>query len=121
MPEIGVVSPFPGVLYDGDGTRLAGDGPDTFSPEMDADLPFKAFIRDSTLTRDEDVLALGDRLWVLPERFTMPAGPPTLLICHLAGMVRAGRKVRLASTDELTCLHAKDLLMLTLADAKGEA
>ena len=112
---------FPGTLYAGDGARLAGAGPCTFTPEMDVGLPFKALVCGSPPTPNDDVLTLEDRLWVLPERFSTPDVLPTPLLYQLASLVRAGGKVGLASADQLVCDQARDMLMLVLAAPGGEA
>lgn len=114
-------SAFPGSLYAGDGVRVAGAGPDIFTPEMDADLPFKALIHGGPAMDDDDALALEDLLWVLPERFSTPDVPPTPLLCHLADVILAGGKVGLASTDQVMCDQARDMLILVLAEPTGNA
>ncbi len=121
MPAAEPESTFPGILYAGDGARLAGAGPCTFTPEMDAGLPFKALVCGSPPTPNDDVLALEDRLWVLPGRFSTPDVVPTPLLYQLASLVRAGGKVGLASADQLVCDQARDMLMLVLAVPDGEA
>ena len=54
---------FPGTLYDGDGTRLAGTGPE-FSLETTQALPHKVLIRDRPGAEEVAVLERGDRLWL---------------------------------------------------------
>ena len=120
MPPTDLDRTFPGTLYAGDGARLAGAGPCTFTPEMDAGLPFKALVCGSPPTANDDVLALEDRLWVLPPRFSTPDVVPTPLLYQLASLVRAGGKVGLASVDEDVCDQARDMLMLVLATPEGE-
>ena len=51
---------FPGTLYDGDGTRLAGNGPE-LTLEMTEGFPFKALLHDRPGAVDVAVLAAGDR------------------------------------------------------------
>lgn len=121
MPSAKSDSSFPGILYAGDGLRLAGVGPDTFTPQMDADLPFKALIHGGPPTEDDDALALEDLLWVLPERFSTPDVLPTPLLYQLGNVIRAGGKVGLASTDQLVCDQARDMLILVLAEPEGRA
>ena len=112
MPPFELDHTFPDTLYAGDGARLAGAGPCTFTPEMDVGLPFKALVCGSPPTPNDDVLTLEDRLWVLPERFSTPDMLPTPLLYQLASLVRAGGKVGLASADQLVCDQARDMLML---------
>jgi hypothetical protein len=58
---------FPGILYAGDGMRLAGEGPDTFTDAHSDALPFKAVIRGTPPMPGQGAeLQAGDRLWVLP-------------------------------------------------------
>ncbi len=90
---------FPGTLYDGDGTRLAGDGPE-FTPELADDLPHKALITDRPGSREIAVLEAGDRLWLLPDSFGTPPVLPVLLLTDLAHVVRCGSKVGLAGSNE---------------------
>lgn len=115
------VSAFPGILYAGDGARLAGTGPCTFTAELDASLPFKALIHGCPPSADDDALATEDRLWVLPERFSTPDALPTLLLYQLTNLVHAGGKVGLASVDELVCNQVRDMLLLALAEPEGSA
>ncbi len=56
---------------------------------------------------------------MLPERFSTPDVVPTPLLYQLAGLIRAGGKVGLASADELVCDQARDMLMLVLAAPEG--
>ena len=121
MPPVGSDSAFPGTLYAGDGMRLAGAGPDTFTTEMDDTLPFKALVSGSPPAPDDGELVLGDRLWVLPDRFGAADDLPTDLLCCLASLIRAGGKVGLASCDELVCDQARDMLMLALVTPGGRA
>jgi hypothetical protein len=112
---------FPGVLYAGDGMRLAGIGPDTFTTQMDDALPFKALVSGRPPAPGDGELALDDRLWVLPDWLGKAEDLPTALLCHLASLIRAGGKVGLASRDELVCDQAKDMLLLALATPEGQA
>jgi hypothetical protein len=111
---------FPGTLYDGDGTLLAGDGPE-FTSEMADDMPFKALVRDAPGDVDVAVLEAGDRLWLLPDTFGNPSELPVPLLAELAAVVRRGRKVGLAATSQDAYLLARDALMLLLDDSGGRA
>lgn len=94
---------FPGTLYDGDGTRLAGDGP-KFTPDLADALLHKALIRDTPGDMDVAVLEAGDRLWLLPDSFGIPPEMPVPLLADLANVVRGGRKVGLAGSNQnATC------------------
>ena len=111
---------FPGALYDGDGTRLAGDGPE-FSTEMTEGLPHKALIRDRPGAEEVAVLEHGDRLWVLPDTFGAPPELPVALLAELADVVRRGHKVGLAAGDHGAYVLARDAPGLLLDDTGGRA
>jgi hypothetical protein len=109
--------PFPGTLYDGDGTRLAGVGLE-FTPELTDDLPHKALIRDTPGA--EEVVAMletGDRLWLLPDTF----GTPPELLTTLANVVRQGGRVALAAGSQEPYALVRDALVLLLDDSGGHA
>lgn len=111
---------FPGTLYDGDGTRLAGEGPE-FSPELTESLPHKALIRDRPGTEEVAVLEHGDRLWLLPDSFGTPPELPVPLLAELAEAVRRGRKVGLAGSSHDAYVLVRDALVLLLDDTGGQA
>jgi hypothetical protein len=69
---------FPGTLYDGDGTVLAGSGP-AFTPALTDDLPYKALVRAEPGAEAVAVLEAGDRFWLLPEGFGAPSELPMAL------------------------------------------
>ena len=121
MPLVEPDYAFLGTLYAGDGMRLAGIGPDTFTTAMDDTLPFKALVSGSPPAHGDGELALSDRLWVLPDRFGTADDLPTGLLCRLASLIRAGGKVGLASHDETVCNEARDMLMLALVSPGGQA
>ncbi|MBV9750437.1 MAG: hypothetical protein JO157_16650 [Acetobacteraceae bacterium] len=110
----------PGTLYDGDGTRLAGSGPE-LTLEMTEALPHKALIHDEPGAVDVAMLEAGDRLWLLPDSFGTPPVLPVLLLTNLAHVVRRGHKVGLAASDEDAYVLARDALMLLLDDSGGRA
>ena len=111
---------FPGTLYDGDGTRLAGGGPE-LTLEMTERLPHKALIHGTPGAVDIAVLKTGDRLWLLPDTFGTPPELPMPLLTELASIVRRGRKVGLAASDQGAYLLVRDTLMLLLDDSGGRA
>ncbi len=113
--------PFPGVLYDGDGMRLEGAGPDTFTPAMGDALPFKMVLHDRPVTGEGGELRIGDRLWMLPDSFGEPPEMPTALIYELAGVVRAGGRVGVAGRRQAIATTARDALLLALAEIGGRA
>lgn len=110
----------PGALYDGDGTLLAGDGPE-MTPELTENLPLKALIRDRPGAVEVAVLEVGDRLWLLPDTFGAPPELPMPLLAELAEVVRGGRKVGLVGRDPDAYVLARDALMLLLDDSGGRA
>ena len=112
--------PFPGTLYDGDGTRLAGDGPE-MSLEMTEGFPFKALLQDRPGAVEVAALEAGDRLWVLPDSFGAPPELPTALLAELATIVRRGCKLGLAARDYDAYALVRDALMLLLDDSGGRA
>ena len=64
---------FPGILYAGDGMRLAGDGPDAFSNAQGEALPFKAVIHGSPPRPGAgSEMKVGDRIWFLPDTLGTP-------------------------------------------------
>jgi len=89
---------FPGTLYDGDGMRLAGMGPD-FTPALSGTLPFKVVVRHRRAANETGELGLGDRLWLLPDTFGTTPELPVALLAELAEAVRRGHKVGLAGRD----------------------
>jgi len=108
---------FPGTLYNGDGTRMAGDGPE-FTPELTESLPHKALLRSRPGPEDGEVAVLeaGDRLWLLPDTFDNPPELPMPLLTTLANVVRRGGKVGLAAGNP-----EPYALVLLLDDSGGHA
>jgi hypothetical protein len=113
---------FPGTLYDGDGMRLAGTGPD-FTPALNDVLPFKVVLRHRRVADEggELGLGIGDRLWLLPDTFGTPPALPEDVLDELADALRAGRKVGLAARDDAVGAFARDALLLLLNEAEGRA
>ena len=109
---------FPGALYDGDGSLLAGDGPE-LTPELTDGLPHKALIRDTPGREEVVVLERGDRLWLLPDGFGTPPELPMRLLLDLAAVVRRGCKVGLAGRDPDAYAQARDALMLDDSGGRG--
>ena len=81
---------FPGTLYDGDGMRLAGDGPD-YTPALNQALPFKVVLRQYGVTDEAGELSVGDRLWLLPDTFGTPPALPEDVLDELADALRPRR------------------------------
>lgn len=111
---------FPGILYDGDGACLTGDGPE-MTPELTECLPYKALITDRPGEVDVAVLQAGDRLWLLPDTFGAPPELPVLLLTELAHVVRRGCKVGLAASNRDAYVLVRDALVLLLDDSGGNA
>jgi len=111
---------FPGTLYGGDGTRLAGDGPE-MTPELTESLPHKALITDKPNGREVALLETGDRLWLLPDTFGTPPKLPMPLLTSLANVVRQGGKVGLAAGNQEPYALVRDALVLLLDDSGGHA
>ena len=108
----------PGTLYDGNGTRLAGTGPE-FSLETTQALPHKVLIRDRPGAEEVAVLERGDRLWLLPDTFGAPPDLPVPLLAELADVVRRGNTVGLAGSNYDTYVIARDALVLRRGSKPG--
>lgn len=111
---------FPGTLYDGDGMRLAGAGPD-FTPALNDSLAFKVVLRHHRATDEGGQLGIGDRLWLLPDTLGTPPELPELVLDELVGVIRAGNKVGLAARDEAVGAFVRDALLLLLNEGEGQA
>lgn len=110
---------FPGTLYDGDGMRLAGTGPD-FTPALNDALPFKAVLRHWRDADEGGQLGLSDRLWLLPDTLGSPPELPEAVLDELVRVIRAGNKVGLAARDEAVGALVRDALLLLLDEGGGE-
>jgi len=111
---------FPGTLYGGDGTHMAGDGPE-MTPELTESLPHKALITDKPNGREVAVLESGDRLWLLPDSFGTPPELPMALLTTLANVIRRGNSVALAARNPEVYALVRDALVLLLDDSGGYA
>ena len=114
--------PFPGILYAGDGMRLAGDGPDTFTDAQSDALPFKAIIHGTPPrpgTGSE--MKVFDRIWVLPDSLGTPPEIPAQLLLELASIVSGGGQVGLAARDGAEGAKMRDMLVLLLSPPEGQA
>ena len=67
------------------------------------------------------MLEAGDRLWLLPDSFGTLPELPMMLLADLATVVRRGRKVGLAGSNEAAYVLMRDALMLLLDDSGGWA
>lgn len=122
MSDYGPTRAFPGILYAGDGMRLAGDGPDAFTAAQDAALPFKAIIHGRPPTQGAgSEMRVGDRIWVLPDSFGTPPEIPAQLLFELAGIVKDGGRVGLAAQDGAEGAKMRDMLVLLLSPPEGQA
>lgn len=114
--------PFPGIMYAGDGMRLAGDGPDTFTDAQGDALPFKAVIHGTPPRPGAGAdMKAGDRIWVLPDTFGTPPEIPAALLFELAGIVKAGGQVGLAARNGTEGAKMRDMLVLLLSPPEGQA
>ena len=114
--------PFPGILYAGDGMRLAGDGPDAFTDAQGDALPFKAVIHGSPPRPGAGSdMKMGDRIWVLPDSLGTPPEIPAQLLFELAGIVKAGGQVGLAAREGAEGARMRDMLVLLLSPPEGQA
>ncbi len=113
---------FPGILYAGDGMRLAGDGPDTFTNAQGDTLPFKAVIAGTPPRPGGGAdMKVGDRIWVLPDSLGIPPEIPAQLLLELAQIIRDGGQVGLAARDGAEGAKMRDMLVLLLSPPEGQA
>ena len=113
---------FPGILYAGDGMRLAGDGPDAFTDAQGATLPFKAVIHGTPPRPGAgSEMKAGDRIWVLPDSLGSPPEVPAQLLLELAGIIKRGGQVGLAARDGAEGARMRDMLVLLLSPPEGRA
>ena len=111
---------FPGTLYDGDGTRLAGTGLE-FSLATTQALPHKVLIRDRPGAEEVALLERGDRPWLLPDTFGAPPKLPVPMLAELADVVRGGNTVGLAGSNYDAYALVRDALVLLLDETGGQA
>ena len=113
---------FPGILYAGDGMRLAGDGPDVFIDAQGDALPFKAVIHGSPPRPGAgSKMKVGDRIWVLPDSLGTPPEVPAQLLLELAQIIKDGGQVGLAARDGAVGARMRDMLVLLLSPPEGQA
>ena len=113
---------FPGILYAGDGMRLAGSGPDTFTDAQGDTLPFKAVIHGTPPRPGAgSEMRVFDRIWVLPDSLGSPPEIPAQLLLELAGIIKRGGQVGLAARDGGEGTKMRDMLVLLLSPPEGQA
>ena len=113
---------FPGILYAGDGMRLAGNGPDTFTDAQGSTLPFKAIIHGTPPRPGAgSEMRVFDRIWVLPDSLGSRPEVPAQLLLELAGIIKRGGQVGLAARDGAAGARMRDMLVLLLSPPEGEA
>ncbi len=105
-----------GPLYDGDGMLLEGEGPATFSPAQDEAMAFRAIVQAEAGDPGGE-LRLGDRLWVVPWDLDLDAVGSRVVA--MAQLVRAGRRVAIASESADKGELVQEALMLVLREAEG--
>ncbi|MGI4945576.1 MAG: hypothetical protein ACRYHQ_34275 [Janthinobacterium lividum] len=116
------IRPFPGILYAGDGMRLAGDGPDAFTDAQGEALPFKAVIHGTPPRPGAgSEMKMGDRIWVLPDSLGSPPEIPPQLLLELVGIIKQGGQVGLAARDGAAGAKMRDMLVLLLSPPEGRA
>ncbi len=111
---------FPGTLYDGNGMRLAGSGPE-FTQTLGGNLPFQIVLRSRRATDEGVELRLGDRIWLLPDTLGTPPELPEPLLHELAGIIRAGGTIGLAAGNEAVGILVRDTLLLLLEGAEDQS
>ena len=114
--------PFPGILYAGDGMRLAGDGPDAFTNAQGDKLPFKAVLHGQPPRPGAgSEMKVGDQIWVLPDTLGTPPEVPAQLLLELAQIIKDGGQVGLAARDGAEGAKMRDMLVLLLSPPEGQA
>lgn len=122
MMDYGPPRGFPGILYAGDGMRLAGDGPDAFTNAQGEALLFKAVIHGKPPRPGAgSEMRVGDRIWVLPESLDAPPEIPAQLLLELADIIKNGGQVGLAARDGAEGARMRDMLVLLLSPPEGQA
>lgn len=122
MNAYGPPRAFPGILYAGDGMRLAGDGPDTFTDAQGVSLPFKAVIHGTPPRPGAgSEMKVGDRIWVLPDSLGTPPEVPAQLLLELVDIIKRGGQVGLAARDGASGVRMRDMLVLLLSPPEGQA
>ena len=122
MNAYGPPRAFPGILYAGDGMRLAGDGPDAFTDAQGEALPFKAVIHGKPPRPGAgSEMRMEDRIWVLPDTLGTPPEIPAGLLFELAGVIRDGGQVGLAARNGAEGAKMRDMLVLLLSPPEGQA
>ena len=112
---------FPGILYSGEGVRLAGVGPDVFTETMSEALPFKALVHGATPEPGKEAdLQHSDRVWVMPDVLDMPFEVMQALYQELVAVVGAGGTVGLAGHDIGLGMQVRDTLSLLSAGPAGQ-
>ena len=105
-----------GLLYDGDGLLLEGDGPDTFTAAQVAATAFLVIIQAEPGNPDSE-LRLGDRLWVIPQNLDLNSIVGRLV--KLAERVCAGCRVGLVSESIDMGQMVHEALLLVLREMEG--
>ena len=113
-------SPFPGVLYDGDGTLLAGDGPALFQDDLVDAYPFKTMVHRQLASQEAATFREGDRLWLLPDDLDTSVLPIPIL-AELVVVVHGEGRVGVGGRVEAAVKHVCDALGLLLTASKGNA
>lgn len=113
---------FPGVLYTGDGVRLAGVGPDLFTDAMSEALPFKTLVHGTPPESGKEAdLQHSDRVWIMPDVLDMPFDVMQALHQELAAVVGAGGTVGLAGRDIGLGMQVRDTLSLLSSGPAAQA
>ena len=112
---------FPGSLYNGEGVRVAGAGPDVFTDAVSAALPFKALVHGVPPEPGAEAdLQQSDRVWVMPDVLDMPFEVMQALYQELAAVVATGGTVGLAGRDIGLGMQVRDTLSLLSSGSAGQ-
>jgi hypothetical protein len=108
-------------MYDGDGERVAGTGPNILTAKKAARLSFKALIHDGHAAAADIVLKPTDRFWMLPETLAASLDLPAPLLHELVSLVRGGGKIIIGAKDHEAGAKVRDAILLLLEQPGGHA
>ncbi|ABI61125.1 Hypothetical protein GbCGDNIH2_0227 [Granulibacter bethesdensis] len=107
-----------GSLYDGEGIRLEGDGPD-LSPAWVDDMPFKILLQNSDEQNPE--MLKEDRYWYLAKEGDAPVVVPKHYVEMLAGHLKSGKKLAVISDDPESASGICNMILLICRSPGGTA
>jgi hypothetical protein len=112
---------FPGAMYDGSGTRLQGDGPESITLEYANGHPFTVMLGKKEILARHEALAPEDRIWLLPDSLGTPSEMPATILEDLADRLTRGQRIGLAGNNPELGLAVQRALALLYASPEGQA